>query len=144
MFLVGLIITLNATYAITSPMTKRYEGGWQVLTIGLTMVAVGVGLTALGAQQEQKRRENRQRQKERDRLYHIFLQLLKEGKGNVTVMQYAIATGLDAYAARAYLDEQAKALNAGYNVTQEGTFTYYFDLDGTDVEALTPLPGEWS
>lgn len=138
------MITLSSTAAMTSSLSDRRDAGVNTLPIGLAMVAVGVGLTAVGANQEQQRREKVQRRKERDRLYGAFLQILKEGNGNIAVMQFAIATGLDSYAARAYLDEQAKALNAAYNVTQEGKFSYYFDLEGADVEALKPLPGDWS
>ncbi len=142
LFLVGLMITLTSTGAMTSVMPERRAGGLQTLPVGLALVATGIGLTAVGARQEQRRREQRQRQKERDRLYRIFLQLLKEHEGNLTVLQFAVATELDIYAARAYLDEQAKALNAAYNITQEGKFSYYFDLEGASLEAL-PSGDQW-
>jgi uncharacterized membrane protein YidH (DUF202 family) len=144
LFLVGLAIAFSSISPMTSQFLETRQAGFKVLSVGLAMVTAGVGLTALGANQEQQRREKVQRRRERDRLYNIFLQLLKEGNGNIAVLQFAIATGLDGYAARAYLDEQAKALNAAYNVTQEGKFTYYFDLEGADVTALAPLPGDWS
>jgi hypothetical protein len=30
-----------------------------------------------------------------------------------------------------YLDERAKEFNAAFNVTEEGNFSYYFNLEGS-------------
>lgn len=38
-------------------------------------------------------------------------------------------TELDGDAAKAYLDTRAKEFNAAYNVTEEGSFSYYFNLE---------------
>jgi hypothetical protein len=40
-------------------------------------------------------------------------------------------TGLDGQTAKAYLDSRAKEFNAAYNVIEEGSFSYYFNVDGS-------------
>jgi len=71
----------------------------------------------------------RSKQEERDRLRAAFFRLLQENSGHLTVLRFSMETGLEGEAAKMYLDSRAKEFNAAYNVTEEGSFSYYFNLE---------------
>lgn len=57
-----------------------------------------------------------------------FYQLVEAQGGAVTVFQFAKAADLDAQAARAYLDEQATAFNANFEVGDNSEIIYRFPV----------------
>lgn len=67
-------------------------------------------------------------QQEQNRLRSILFNLLKENNGHVTALQFAMEAGLEGKFAKAYLDDQAREFNAAYNISEEGTVSYHFDL----------------
>jgi hypothetical protein len=136
LFLSGLMISLDAASGLRSPLQEVRAGATYSILLGIVFVVVGFGFAAGGAYLEQLRKQEERRQRSRDRLRNLFLQLLQDNEGQVSVVQFAVAAGLDGMAARAYLDEQARSLNAGYNISQEGKLTYYFDLEQANLEAL--------
>ncbi len=71
----------------------------------------------------------RSKQEERDRLRAAFFRLLQENSGHLTVLRFSMETGLEGEAAKVYLDSRAKEFNAAYNITEEGSFSYYFNLE---------------
>lgn len=136
LFGVGLTLTYELVGRLASPdETIRYAAAVP-LAVALSLTAFGVSLTGLASHQGIQRREREQQYRESVRLHSTFLRLLHEGNGDVSVLQFAIETGLEGKSAKAYLDEQAKAFNARYDVTHEGKLAYFFDLDGIDLGAL--------
>lgn len=71
--------------------------------------------------------ENR-RQTKRDRLQSSFYQILKENHGNITVMRLAMATGVSGNEAQQFLTEKAKEFNANFNITENGSIIYEFEV----------------
>lgn len=57
-----------------------------------------------------------------------FYQLVEAEGGAVTVFQFAKAANIDAQAARAYLDEQATAFNANFEVGDNSEIIYRFPV----------------
>lgn len=80
---------------------------------------------------------DRDQQEMRDRLRSTFFRLLNEGGGHVTVLRFAMETGLDGATAKTYLEERAKEFNASYDVAEEGSITYYFNLGGRNLPGAT-------
>jgi hypothetical protein len=56
----------------------------------------------------------------------IFLKILAENAGEITVLKFAVEAQLSFEQAREYLDNQAKQLNADFSVNDEGGIIYKF------------------
>jgi ribosomal protein L7/L12 len=129
---VGLPISLLAIIAIVNPKTaaaEKAEATIALVLLGVTPTAIG-GYLAFNA--------NRQRQQAADeRLRNLFFQLLREGNGQITPIRFAMEAGLDGEAAKTYLQARATEFDAVFNVSEQGTVSYYFDLGKT-----TALPGQ--
>lgn len=72
---------------------------------------------------------HRQSQQEaRELLHAAFYRLLTEGKGQITVIQFAMEANLPAAVAKQYLDELATEFDATFEVSEEGGILYNFLL----------------
>ena len=85
---------------------------------------------------------SRNQKAERDRLRATFFRILQSQNGYITVLKFSMETGLDGQAAKAYLDDCAREFNAAYNVTEEGSFSYYFHLDAAGTITSHPSTGQ--
>jgi len=56
----------------------------------------------------------------------IFLKILAENSGEITVLKFAVESRLSIEQAREYLDNKAKELNADFSVNDEGGIIYKF------------------
>ena len=65
---------------------------------------------------------------EQKRLSSVFLELVENNAGNITVFQLARNAEIPIQEAKQYLDEKAKELNASFEVNEEGNILYRFSL----------------
>jgi len=56
----------------------------------------------------------------------VFLKILAENAGEITVLKFAVEAQLSFEQAKEYLDSQAKELNADFSVNDEGGIAYKF------------------
>jgi hypothetical protein len=120
----GLPITLLAMAELldpTNPPQDREEAKAALVIFGLAPVSLGSLLLWNIRQHSQ--------QQQTERLQSRFFDLLQTNRGQITPLQFAIATGLNGKLAKAYLDERAREFDAVYNVTADGTIVYYFELE---------------
>jgi hypothetical protein len=117
-----VLTVLEITNLKESP-ADREESAVALVILGLVPTAIG-GAMVWSAKRHDRRKEN-------DRLRKIFYELLKEGNGEITTMQFAMASGLNGKDSKAFLDEMAQEFNAGYNVLEEGSISYRFRISGT-------------
>ncbi|MBW4581196.1 MAG: hypothetical protein KME42_16635 [Tildeniella nuda ZEHNDER 1965/U140] len=95
------------------------------------------------------RRQNRQQK----HLNVTFYRLLREHRGRMTLLDFAMAAEIPAIAARAYLDSRAKEFAARFEVTEHGDVVYIFTtlqfsrfppepivMDVPDSTTVPPLP----
>jgi hypothetical protein len=82
-----LVLTSLEITNVKTPPSDREDSIVAMVILGWVPTAIG------GAMVWSARR--RDRQQERDRLRNIFYELLKEGNGEVTTMQFAMASGLN-------------------------------------------------
>jgi len=128
---VGLPITLMATVEIlssTEPAQDRQDAMAALILFGLPPSATGGWLIWNAYRQQQ--------QQDRDRLRSAFFHLLRQGNGHLTVLQFAMETGLDGEAARTYLDQRAREFSATFEVTEDGKLFYDFAISGIDALSL--------
>jgi ribosomal protein L7/L12 len=133
----GIPISFLALVAVLDAKNtpqNRWESGLALVTLGLPPTLLG-GWLAWGSQ-------NASQREHRDRLQSIFFRLLKESNGHLTVIRFAMESGLDGEAAKFYLDDRAKEFNATFNVTETGSISYYFDLSGAVSGALPAKTAE--
>lgn len=63
-----------------------------------------------------------------DRLQSTFYQLIKQGNGQITVLQFAMEAKLTPKLAKEYLDEKAKELDAHFTTNNMGGVYYHFHI----------------
>jgi ribosomal protein L7/L12 len=131
---VGLPITLIAATEILNPQTSpsaKSDAVAALLIFGLPPAGLGGWLVW--------RDQQRYNRAEQERLRASFFRLLQEGNGHLTVLQFAMVTGLEGDVAKAYLTDRAREFNASFNVSEEGKLSYYFDVGNP---AALPLLAE--
>jgi hypothetical protein len=65
---------------------------------------------------------------EQKHLQLVFLELIEQNAGRITVLQLAKNAEISTQLAKQYLDEKAKELNADFEVNEEGNVLYRFSL----------------
>jgi hypothetical protein len=127
LLVIGIPVTLLASLEVTdlkSPPQDREESWAALVLMGLTPTVLGGGLIWNGMRHDRKQ--------ERDRLRKIFYEQLKECNGEITTIQFAMASGLTGADSKAFLDELAQEFNAGYDVLEEGSISYRFRISGSE------------
>lgn len=63
---------------------------------------------------------------QQQRLQLIFLELIDQNAGKITVLNFAKSSGISIELAQDYLAEKAKELNADFEVDEQGRVLYLF------------------
>ena len=114
-----LLVAAICLYYPNRVMEKKMSSALIWMTLGLPLVGVGTWRGWRASQQEQKAKS--------DRLLSAFYQLLQESNGQITVLDFATATELEAQEAKEYLDEKAKEFDAYFLVTEKNGICYQFE-----------------
>jgi len=61
-------------------------------------------------------------------LQSVFLELIEQNAGTITVLQLAKNADISIQLAKQYLDEKAKELSADFEVSENGNISYRFPL----------------
>lgn len=121
LLLIGIPLSILTIAELLDATAEDREGTLAALILfGLPPAAVGTGLLYSVRRQTH--------QAERDRLRAIFFQLLETGNGKINVLHFVRETNLSPEAAKAYLDSQAQEFNGDFDVSEEGTIYYHFNL----------------
>lgn len=131
---IGLPIVLLASSEILnlkSSASAKSDAIAALMILGLPTATLGGWLVWSGHRQQQLA--------EQDRLRTTFFRLLQESNGHLTVLRFAMTTGLEGEAAKAYLSDRAREFNAGFNISEEGKLSYYFDLGSELGNPAVPL-----
>ena len=109
---------------VTTKVTTVAAG----LIVGLPLSAVG-GLLVVSASQERQLEHAQLTLASEDvRLRQVLYRLIEASDGQVTLVQFAIAADIPAAEARAYIDSQAKAFSANFDITDSGSIVYQFPI----------------
>jgi hypothetical protein len=106
----------------------------QGLMFGVPTTLLG-GWLVLGMYQQKRRntkalaaeKNEHLRLQEQARLLE-FYQMLQANNGKITLLGFAMQSQLPATEAKEFLDQKAKEFNANFQVSEEGSISYHFDL----------------
>lgn len=124
--LIGLPITLWAVVDVANPATdaeQRAGAGAALAFLGLPSTALGAWLVWDLRQHQQQSSEALLQQQEQQ-----FLKLLQAHGGKLTVIQFATETQMSLEDSKEFLDQQAKFLNASFDVSDTGAIVYRFPV----------------
>lgn len=125
----GLLVILVHTAELISPhvdQDDKEEAIPDIVVVGLPLTAIGSWMFWRGHRRHQAQVQSQLRQ--------TFFQMLQHHAGLITPLQFAMATGLDGTAAKAYLDQRAKEFDADYQITTEGHLIYCFAVPQLPIE----------
>jgi hypothetical protein len=128
----GAVLSGLALLALLLPgqtVDQRTGAIGTLLIFGLPPIVMGGALWYAAQQGAEAREAARQR--------NAFFYLVQQGKGQITVLDFAIAAKLDGDRAKAYLDDRAREFNANFEVNLTGGVVYCFD---TALSGATALP----
>ncbi|PSN09970.1 hypothetical protein C7271_26860 [filamentous cyanobacterium CCP5] len=126
--LFGLSISLlAAVYAVGSGEDFELEDSAEA---GVALVLFGLAPTALGGWLAWNLRHGDRQSSQSLSLQQeqMFLQLLQNQAGDLTIIQFAAAAQLPIEQAKAFLDQKAQLLNATFEVKDTGAIVYRFPL----------------
>jgi len=125
LFSIGFIfLTVTvASISTKNPTEKDRSAALGGIILGVPAMAGGTWIV-WGLRKKQKQLE-----KERySQIETTFLELLQANNGNITAINFAIATKLSLEESKQYLDQKAIQLNANFNVSEDGGVSYQFFL----------------
>lgn len=123
LFSIGFIFLTVTVVSVTTknPTEKDRSAALGGLILGVPAAAGGAWIV-WGL-----RKKNDELQKTRDRQIEIiFLEFMQANKGEISTLNFAIATKLSLEESKQYLDKKAKQLNAEFNVSEDGAISYQF------------------
>lgn len=125
LFSIGFIflaVTMSVVFT-KNPTQQDREAALGGIIIGVPATAAG-GWIVWGL----KRKSKESQGDRQDQIERTFLEMVDANNGRVNVLKFAIASKLSLDESKVYLDRKAVILNAHFEVTDEGSVNYYFDL----------------
>ncbi len=114
-----LLVAAIWLYYPNRTLEKKMSSALLWTTLGLPLVSLGSWRSWKASKQE--------RQEKSDRLHSAFYRLLQESNGQITVLDFSMATELPAQEAKDYLDEKAKEFDAYFLMTEGNGICYQFE-----------------
>ncbi|MEB3229825.1 MAG: hypothetical protein VKJ64_02360 [Leptolyngbyaceae bacterium] len=127
---IGLPIVLLCVADLMSATTNAQdkENSMAALML-LGLPPTGVGTWLIFNLRHQSQQKNKQLDLAQEKLFlSLFLSLLQQHRGALTITEFAIAAELPIKEAKEYLDQKAIQLNAGFEVSEEGGIIYKFPM----------------
>lgn len=121
------LVALDLTFDQDKPASEKRSAMVGLLFLGLPPAVLG-GSISYNLHRSHQQQKDATQDQQAERLKDTFYRLVEEQDGAVTVFQFARAADVDAEAARAYLDEQAKAFNATFDVGEHSEIIYRFPV----------------
>ncbi|MBF2080114.1 MAG: hypothetical protein IGR76_16755 [Synechococcales cyanobacterium T60_A2020_003] len=124
--LIGLPIVLLGTVEALNPSTSAEDREGAIAAV----VLFGAPPTALGGWLLWNvRHQNRTKQQPIEHAREqLFLKLLQEPEGTITVLRFASEAAIPLAEAQEFLDSKARQLNASFDTTDEGGIIYRFTM----------------
>jgi hypothetical protein len=121
------LVALDLMFDQEEPASEKRSTMLGLLFLGLPPAVLG-GSISYNLHHSHQKQQGATQNQQTERLKDAFYQLVESQDGAVTVFQFARAADVDAEAARAYLDDQAKAFNATFDVGDHSEIIYRFPV----------------
>jgi hypothetical protein len=124
----GTLLTLGAFFlllAVYQPFDKETKPDQRLSNV-VGCLIFGLPLTGAGGWMAWRLHQQAQK-KISDRLQSTFYQLIKQRKGQISMLGFAMEAHLSAEAAKQYLDVKAKEFNATFTLSEDGGVFYDFN-----------------
>ncbi|MEH2131169.1 MAG: hypothetical protein V7K86_11135 [Nostoc sp.] len=128
--LFGIPFSAVMILEILNPKTPAQEkqndvAALTILTIPSTILG---GWLSWSLVQQNRKQQALLVESEQKRIQLVFLELIEQNTGRITVLQLAKNAEISTQLAKQYLDEKAKELNADFEVNDDGNVLYRFSL----------------
>ena len=128
--LFGIPFSTVMIWEIINPKTAEIDkqnavAALTILTIPSTIMG---GWLSWSLVQQKKREQTLLIESEQKRIEFVFLELIENNSGKITVLQLARNAQISTQSAKEYLDEKAKELSADFEVNENGNVSYSFSL----------------
>ena len=101
----------------------------QIFSLGLSVPPIGGGAAIVFAMRKKKKESDSELSLQVSRqLENTFLELLKNDSGQISVIDFAIASKLSIEESKQYLDKKATQLNGNFDVADNGKISYQFNF----------------
>lgn len=126
--LFGIPFSVAMICEIINPKTAELDkqnavAALTILTIPSTVMG---GWLSWSLVQQKKREQTLLIESEQKRIEFVFLELIENNSGKITVLQLARNAQISTQSAKEYLDEKAKELGANFEVNEDGNVSYRF------------------
>lgn len=133
-FLAGCFLLFGIPFSavmileILNPKTPTQEkqndvAALTILTIPSTILG---GWLSWSLVQQNRKEKALLLESSQQRIQLVFLELIEQNAGRITVLQLAKNAEISTQLAKEYLDEKAKELNANFEVNEQGNVLYHF------------------
>lgn len=125
--MIGLPVLLLGTAELVDPNINEdvdKDGALAAMAI-LGLPATGLGTWMIFNLRHHGKQKTAQLNLEQEQL---FLQLLQQNGGEITIATFALEAQIPIKEAKEYLDQKAKQLDAGFDVSSEGGIIYKFPI----------------
>ncbi|MFK0730967.1 MAG: hypothetical protein ACIWVG_07320 [Gloeotrichia echinulata HAB0833] len=96
-----------------------------ILTIPSTIIG---GYLSWSLVQQNRKQQALLVESEQKRLQLVFIEIIENNAGTITVLQLAKHAEISTQSAKQYLDDKAQELNASFEVNDDGNVLYRFSL----------------
>jgi hypothetical protein len=122
--IIGISILLLGTIDLANPKAtnKNKEGALAAIVL-FSIPSTSLGAWIVWSLRQQHLKQVKQLNLEKEQL---FLHLLQEHQGEITITQFALTAQISIEAAKLYLDEKAKQLNANFEANDDKGIVYKF------------------
>jgi hypothetical protein len=122
--IIGISILLLGTIDLANPKaTKKDKEGALAAIVLFSLPSTTIGTWLIWNLHQQHQQQIKKSNLEKEQL---FLHLLQEHQGEITITQFALTAQISIEAAQLYLDQKAKQLNANFEANDDQGIVYKF------------------
>ncbi|MDK2409109.1 hypothetical protein QHH11_13600 [Aphanizomenon sp. PH219] len=118
---IGLAILLLGTLGLIDTNAPKEGALAALIILGLPSTAIGTWIFWSLRQQHERQLKELNLAKEQ-----LFLRLVKQAEGEITVPKFALSAQISIAEAKLYLDEKAKQLNGNFEISDQEGIIYKF------------------
>jgi predicted transcriptional regulator len=122
--IIGLSILLIGTIELVNPnSTKKDKEGGLAAIVVFSLPSTAIATWLIWSLKQDYRQKVKQIETAKEQ---VFLQLLQETEGKITITKFALSANISIEEAKEYLDIKSQQLNGDFEASDEGGIIYKF------------------